>query len=253
VHFCTATNHSLTVVGNLNQSLLKDFKIPILVFFSIIVIVLKLHYEYYHFVYPLVLISLLFFLGVKKERNGFLKSVSILFLCLNLLVLLLPDTLLYKKLFPNWYYWSEDGLSVSHFKGAPINEMDATAAVYPSMIGKFSRVYNYPSSIIFTTDNHKKSWIKSKLFTDRDTTRLNTLLKHEKRHLDLTEVYRRKAMDSINKLTFPSVEEKYLVLEYFYNVSDSINDVFDLETGHGTKRMENKKWEDYIDTELGHK
>ena len=230
---------------------MKGSRVPILVVFSLIVVILKLHYEYYHFIFTFVLILLFLFYGVRNKKSKVLNAISIGFIFLNLFVIILPDAFLYKKLFKNWHYWSEEELSLDNFKGKPMMEMDATAAVYPSIIGKFSRAYNYPSSIIFTADNSKNSWIKSYLFTSEDSIVLKNLLKHEKRHLDLTEVFRRKAMDSINKLKFPSVEKKFLVLEYFYNVSDSINDVFDKETEHGVNRLENKKWSNYLDTELG--
>ncbi|RUA11178.1 MAG: hypothetical protein DSY83_16965 [Flavobacteriia bacterium] len=199
------------------------------------------------------MIFLFLFFEIRKRKRGALKSISIFFVGLNLIVFLLPDTFLYKKMFSKWYYWSEEELKIGHFKGEPIEEMDATAAVYPSIVGKFNRIHNYPSSIIFTTDDNKKSWIKAGLFADKDSISLKSLLRHEKRHLDLTEVYRRRAMDSIKKLEFPTIEDKYLVLEYFYNVSDSINDVFDLETSHGTNKKANKKWDEYLDAQLGYK
>ncbi|MEA1784869.1 hypothetical protein U1E44_02085 [Arenibacter sp. GZD96] len=230
---------------------MKEFRTAILIIASIIVVILKLHYDYYHFIFPLILVALFYVYEIKNMQNGLLKSISIVFISLNIIVTVLPDALIYKTLFSNWHYWSEKELRKEHFKGEPMEDLNATAAVYPSIIGKFSKVYNFPSSIIFTADNSKNSWIKKELFEEKDSNALKKLLRHEKRHLDLTEVYRRKAMDSIEKLRFPSIEEKYKLIEYYYKISDSINDVFDLETEHGLNPIGNKKWADYLDTQLG--
>lgn len=214
---------------------------------------MKIHFEFYHFLFPLALIFLLASLVTNKSKEERVrKTVSTLFIFLNVAILITPDSFLYKKLFNERYYWTEERIGVEHFQGKVPDGFDETAAVYPAIVGKFSRVYNYPSSIIFTADRNKESWLKLKLFsnTPKSITALENLLNHEKRHLDLTEVFRRKAMDSIEVLSFPSHKEKFRILEYFYNVSDSINDVFDYETGHGVNRLERRKWDNYLDKHL---
>tara|TARA_R110002012_G_C11606320_1_gene607781 strand:- start:716 stop:1261 length:546 start_codon:yes stop_codon:yes gene_type:complete len=172
---------------------------------------------------------------------------------LNIAIITISDSFIYKQLNSENYFWSEKKLSVSHFKGTPENDVEQTAIVFPSMIGKISRVFNYPTAVMFTADRSQESWIKKDLFSSsqEDKAILEHLINHEKRHLDLTEVYLRIAMDSINKLTFPSYDSKLAILSHYFQVSDSINDVFDNETGHGVNRKSAKKWDDYLDSKLG--
>jgi hypothetical protein len=171
---------------------------------------------------------------------------------LNISILLIPDSYVYKVLNKDTYFWSEKKLEISHFKGAPQNNNQLMAVVFPSMVGKISRVHNYPGAIMFTSDSNTKSWISSDFLNESKSNQkaLRQLLLHEKRHLDVTEVYLRKAMDSIDNLFFPSYENKFQILSHFFHMSDSINNVFDLETKHGIDTEYNKKWDNYVDSEL---
>lgn len=171
---------------------------------------------------------------------------------LNICILFISDSYLYKKINSDQYYWTEQKLNVTHFKGKPDNTPEHTANVFPSIVGNISRVFNYPSYIILTADKTAKSYINKEIFSNsaEDLKRMDGLLNHEKRHLDITEIYSRKASDSINNLILPSYQLKYDIIEYYYNVSDSVNDVFDKETEHGVNSEAQMKWDNYIDTKL---
>tara|TARA_R110002051_G_scaffold38993_5_gene82392 strand:+ start:245 stop:766 length:522 start_codon:yes stop_codon:yes gene_type:complete len=160
--------------------------------------------------------------------------------------------LLYKKINSELYYWTEQKLTVNHFKGKPDNTSEHTATVFPSMVGKISRVYNYPSYVILAADKNNDSWIKKELYSDsvENLKKMDSLLNHEKRHLDLTEIYNRKAIDSIDNLVLPSYQLKYDIVEYFFKISDSVNDEYDKETEHGANSKIQLKWDNYIDSRL---
>tara|TARA_R110002050_G_scaffold125594_5_gene245374 strand:- start:9199 stop:9843 length:645 start_codon:yes stop_codon:yes gene_type:complete len=214
-----------------------------------------MHFEYYHFILPIILILLLWRFEVYKRQNGVRKKLAYGLIFINIIIITISDSFIYKQLNNDNYFWSEKKLSVSHFQGTPEDNNEQTAIVFPSMIGKISRVYNYPTAIMFTADRNLESWIKKDLFSSsqEDKATLEHLINHEKRHLDLTEIYRRKAMDSIKKLTFPSYNSKLEILGHYFQLSDSINDVFDNETGHGVNHKISKKWDNYLDYELGMK
>lgn len=189
---------------------------------------------------------------ISKGKSDLRKTVAGGFLILNFSILIISDSVVFKEINNDNYYWTEEKLTVNHFKGSVEKNMEKTAVVFPSMVGKISRVFNYPKAIILTADRNNESWIKKELFSDnrKDQATLKNLLNHEKGHLDLTEIYRRKAMDSINNLNFPTYDRKFEIVGYFFKVSDSINDVFDNETGYGTINEQAIKWGNYIDFKL---
>lgn len=150
------------------------------------------------------------------------------------------------------YFWSEQDLTVSDFKGTPDPESNISAKVFPSIVGKINKVYNYPPAIVFASNESKKSWINTSLFNDSEQHQkiLARLLGHEKLHLDITEVYARRAQDSLNKMLFSSAFDKYRTIEYYYQKSDSVQDVFDLETNHGLNEEHNNFWSIRIMSDL---
>lgn len=209
----------------------------ILVFVTLVIVGLKLHYEYYNIAFPVIVITLtIIFLSKEKK--------AIIIVALNTLCILIPDKSIYKVINHGKYFWSEQDLTISDFKGTPDLESRVSAAVFPSIVGKINKVYNYPPAIVFTSNESKKSWIDTSLFngSEHHQKTLNRLLEHEKLHLDITEVYTRKAQDSLNKMLFSSALKKYRIIEYYYQKSDSIQDVFDLETNHGINEKSDDSW-----------
>ncbi|TAI48488.1 hypothetical protein [Flagellimonas allohymeniacidonis] len=173
-------------------------------------------------------------------------------LVLNLICLVTPDRIVYKLRKSDRYFWSEKPLDLSHFRIWENAESDTTAMVHPMITGQISKVYNYPAAVLFTSDEIGKSWIDTASFDDssEDQRALSELLEHEKRHFDITEIYRRKAQDSVNQMIFSSYMEKYKVIEYFFAISDSIQHVFDSESEHGLNAEQSEKWNELMAREL---
>ncbi len=215
---------------------------------TIVVVLLKLGFEYYNLIFPLVLIVV--FLIFKK--NTIFNTFTFALLTLNLLCLFTSDKFVYRILNNQEYFWSEQNLSISDFKGTPDPEDKMSAKVFPKMIGKVNRVYNYPPAIVFASNESDKSWINLLQFddTEQDQKELERILIHEKTHLNITEVYVCKAQDSLNKMFFSTPFEKFDVMEYFYLQSDSIQDAFDIETNHSLLKKKNMEWNNFIKSQL---
>ena len=222
-----------------------------LFFFTFLVVVFKLSFEYYNFLFPVILICALIFLFKKHKVSKNQNMVIWTLLLINLLCLITPDSTIYK--FKNdRYFWSNAPLTISHFKIIRNIDNDTTAMVNPVLIGAISKVYNYPPAILFTSDDIGGSWIDTSSFDNsiEGQKALHDLLEHEKRHLDINEIYTRKAQDSLNKMIFSSYTEKYNVVSYFFRISDSIQSVFDLETNHGTVKASVEQWNTHLEQQL---
>lgn len=124
--------------------------------------------------------------------------------------------------------------------------------VNPIIVGGINKFFNYPPAILFTSDYIGRSWINESSLNDSSENKkaLEVLLEHEKRHFDIMEIYTRKAQDSLDQMILSSYEEKYDVINYFLKVSDSIQDVFDRDTDHGTIEEKNNEWNYLIEEEL---
>lgn len=223
---------------------------------TVIIVVVKLKFLHYNLLFPIVLIITIAFTLKKCILSEDHKFFFVGLLVLNFLCLVAPDKMVYKLRKSHRYFWSTKPLDVSFFKFKRNDEDDTAATVHPVIIGEINKVYNYPPSILFTSDylgNH--SWIDTTFFDDspEGIKALEELLDHEKRHLDITEVYTRKAEDSLNKMIFSSYAEKYEAANYFFKISDSIQDIFDSETDHGLKEAQTNKWNVRIKQELENK
>ncbi len=150
------------------------------------------------------------------------------------------------------YFWSKKPLELSHFRIKKNIESDTTATVYPSIVGEISKVFNYPPVILFTSDDIGRSWIDTSQFgnSEEDRKLLNQLLEHEKKHFDLMEIYVRLAEDSLKKNFLKSYQEKYDVIRHYYKIADSVQKVFDFETGNGTNEKGIDKWNNTINSKI---
>lgn len=180
------------------------------------------------------------------------KVVLLLTLAVNFLCLAIPDRSVYKLRNSDRYFWSEEPLEVSHFRIKRNVENDTVAIVNPTVGGAINRVYNYPPAILFASDRKSHSWIDTFQFNDTETDKklLRRTLDHEKQHLDIMEIYIRRAQDSLNHMVFYSYEQKYEVVEYFFKLSERVQRAFDAETDNGTIDEEVKKWDKTITEQL---
>ncbi|GAB5476533.1 MAG: hypothetical protein Mars2KO_46320 [Maribacter sp.] len=143
-------------------------------------------------------------------------------------------------------------MNLSNFKIKENVENDTTAMVKPVLVGVLSKVYNYPPAILFTSDEIGHSWVDTTAFDNSKEGQeaFRKLLEHEKRHLDINEIFTRKTQDSLNKMLFSSYSKKNNVVDHFFRISDSIQSVFDYETGHGTIKSSVEKWNIRLEKEL---
>lgn len=225
--------------------------VPLLLFTCFVVWV-KLGFEYYNLLYPIVSIAVIAVI-LKSYRISMVYKIVFLFtLAVNFLCLTIPDRSVYKLRNGNHYYWSQESLDLSHFKIKKNIENDIAATVNPILIGGINKVYNYPPAILFTSYNKDSSWLDTSRFPDTEEGKkaLLRLLQHEKNHLDITEIYLRKALDSLYNKPLLSYDEKYDVVDYFFKTSNKIQDVFDRETDLGTIREKNIEWNDFINKAL---
>ena len=228
----------------------KRILLPLL-FFTFLTIAFKWGFEYYNLLIPIILICILIF-SLKKYRPSKNRIMIIWALfSVNILCLVIPDRAIY-KLKNDRYFWSEAPLEVSHFNIRRNVESDTAATVNPTVIGAISKVYNYPPAILFASDNKEFSWFDISRFTnsEEDKELLKQLLEHEKRHLDIMEIYIRRAQDSLSKMVFCSYHQKYEVVEHFFELSEKEQREFDAETENGTIDEKVKKWNKTITEQL---
>ncbi len=180
------------------------------------------------------------------------QVILLLIFFVNILCLIIPDRTVYKSKNSNQYFWSEKPLDLSHFKIRRNVQSDTAATVNPMVIGAISRVYNYPPAVLFASDNKELSWFDISRFTnsEEDKELLEQLLEHEKRHLDIMEIYIRSAQDSLNQMVFYSYEQKYDAVTHYFELSERIQRDFDSETNNGTIEEKIKKWNKSIDSLL---
>lgn len=212
----------------------------------------KLKFEYYNLIFPVILICLLILALKKYNVSKDYKVIFLTLLAINLLCFLMPDATIYKLKNGHRYFWSKEPLNLSHFKIKENVENDTTAMVRPVLVGIISKIYNYPPAILFTSDEIGHSWIDTTAFDNSKEGQkaFRELLEHEKRHLDINEIFTRKAQDSLNKMLLSSHSKKNNVVSYFFRISDSIQSVFDFETGHGTIKSSVKKWNVHLEKKL---
>lgn len=213
---------------------------------TVFIIGLKLNYEYYNFIFPVILIFVVCF---SFQRDKKLGAVLVI---LHILCLFTTDKFVYKSLNNEKYFWSEKEITLVDFKGIPDDKSDVSAKVFPSIIGKINKVFNYPPAIVFASNEVQKSWINISFFDSTEQHRkvLKKLLIHEKMHLSITEIYTRKVQDSLNGMIFSNISSKYLAIDFLFKKSDSVQDLMDKETSHGLNAIKNDEWNKYIMKEL---
>ena len=206
----------------------------ILIFVTLLIVGLKLHYEYYNLIFPILsMVTIAIILKKHRISKGH-KMVFLFVLTINLLCLVFPDKTLYRLRKNHRYFWSEKPLNLSYFNVRRDIEGDTAAIVNPIIVGEINKFFNYPPAILFTSDYIGRSWINESSLDDSLESKkaLKVLLEHEKSHFDIMEIYTREAQDSLNQMVLSTYAEKYDVINYFLKVSDSIQNKFDLDTDH---------------------
>lgn len=146
--------------------------------------------------------------------------------------------------------WSEKELTWNYFKGTPDYSKPYSSITYSGISIKYllnlvndDLVEKYEIIALFFPD---KSWV-----IQRDTT--PELLKHERLHFDIAEIYARKLRKVMREISFESDEQH----EYSHFLQNQIlfefrmtQLLYDAETNHSRNREEQKKWKERIAREL---
>ncbi|MEO9075803.1 MAG: hypothetical protein ABI263_00765, partial [Gelidibacter sp.] len=109
---------------------MRNIILGLLLIISIVLVFLKIHFEYYHFLFPIILIYTLWKFELRKKKSVGRKILVGGLLNLVISLLFIPDSFLYKKINSDQYYWTEQKLKVNHFKGKPDNTSEHTATVF---------------------------------------------------------------------------------------------------------------------------
>ncbi len=216
-------------------------KFSLLIFLNYFLISVKLHYIYYNLLFIVLSIALNLFILIRSKRS--LKNplaTTAVFSCgLTFILLFTPDTLLlqYYNSLGNKHKWTKE-LTWSYFNGQADKNSPYSAIIVTSAYWKINKMYNYPPAISIATIDTDSSWNKPLDNIDHST----YLLKHEQLHFDITEVYRRKAMDSISNLWISDSGSINSIMDYFANKRDSAQTNYDKETDHGTDSVVQSVW-----------
>lgn len=145
-----------------------------------------------------------------------------------------------------YLFWDfESHLKWTDFHGhiKPDDEHAASAS-YIGFFHKIRRCEHRDSVLLDTRTffNKTASWVRVPAVNP-------SLLLHEQRHFDLTELYARHFRKALQQLP---VKENFLSLQvdsvykYYTAKCDSMHVVYDFETNHGLNPIEQFKWNEYI-------
>ena len=213
---------------------LQNFLIAI----SLGILMLKINYELYNLIFPIIviLISIYFF---NKS-----KHITLTVLLFNLIILFTPDSFLFKYQNSNMTVWTPK-ISWENFQGKPKKNSTFSASIYSEFRGKINRMSNYPPVLLYATMDEHKSW-KKPINNSND----DALLAHEQIHFDITELLKRKALDSINKSWGKSPKEIKTIIVYYAGLEDNFQSQYDSITRHGINKENQKIWSEKISKEL---
>ena len=144
-------------------------------------------------------------------------------------------------------FWNSNyKLKWDDFKGIPDTTSDGGAATNSGLDFQYKienkNKLTYSISTIFLK---KESWKK---------TNINDIaLKHEQLHFDITEIFKRKLSDTLQKIS----NKKELTKKIIFNIFDfvitemySFQDKYDFETDYGRNDKKQKEWSNKIQKEL---
>jgi len=206
---------------------------------------LKTPFYYYNlFFHVLLLVAILYFYYKTKKSADpkFMarqKYLLLPFVCINLVVLLVPDAWVYKYVNSNKKVWSADKpIEWSDFRAVPDSNSEYVTSVKSDIMYKISEVYNYPQVVASAVMDRDESWTKTTLYAG--------LLKHEQLHFSIAEVYARKYATINNYWPLnPVVIEDSLtkIFDEYY----AVDSIYDSETDHSLNFPEQLEWDKKIE------
>jgi hypothetical protein len=140
--------------------------------------------------------------------------------------------------------WSENKkLTWADFKGVNKDTLfkgaKSATGIMISPYSSDNKNYKYRVFAYFEMD---------KSFTDND---FEYILKHEQLHFDITELFARKIRKKYEFLEGKNLSVNYIhIYNEFFEKCNKYQDLYDLETAHGTIYKMQKKWEKKVVSEL---
>ena len=222
-------------------------KLSLLIFLNYLIVSLKLDYTYYNLIFCLlvILLNFMFLFSFRSLISSKLGTILMLSLSLIILLAATPDTLIFKFINRknDQIAWNNN-INWKCFKGeADKDNKVFGASIYSFSVWRINKVMNYPQAISIAKMDMVKSWNAKKHETDY-------LLNHEQGHFNLTEIYRRLAMDSIKSLKMFKNHDVKPIIFHFKIKLKKIHDIYDKETDHSLIRESQLKWDNMIANKL---
>lgn len=208
-----------------------------------------LKFQYYHYnslvIFVLVLSIYLITRRIRGERLPYLIGLTKLLAIVNLILVFFPDTIILKFFNEDRLSWGRN-LDWEDFKGQAQAESTFDAGIRTSYIWKVNKAYNYPPAVIVTLMSPERSWKKEPpggMLSSR-------LLQHEQLHFDISELYRRNALDSISNLWGADPDSIESVIWYFNRKKNRVQVEYDSMTDHGLDSANQALWIEMINEKL---
>lgn len=145
--------------------------------------------------------------------------------------------------------WTKDYKLVwNDFLGTPMKNSNYKAMTFTKI--KATPESYSEDSIVYRIDNFfnkKESWKSDSLS--------ESLLKHEQLHFDISELITRQTRKAYGLFELSKLNGDYSEISktfkyYTVHVKDSLNEKYDRETKHGVDLEQQKRWEEYVQSEL---
>jgi hypothetical protein len=222
-------------------------------FLLFLLVAAKLLYYYYNIFLAICLLAIstfIYFKFYKKATNdilllkGFATLIGLV--CINIILTIIPEKTI-------WQFYLKDTcityrkLTWDDFQGKmPDDETDSekAAATSSSFDYRINKAYDYPPAIIVSFFDKKWSWKRN---PDEDH---SLLLIHEQGHFAISEIYTRKAQDTILKCWGKSPHYIEDIIKKYKNRRDQEQIFYDSITDHGRDSIEQKRWTAKLSKEL---
>jgi len=214
----------------------------------------KMYYVYYNILVTVVFL-LLASLVTKRawkdsdEKINVKRITLVSLLIINVLLLFIPDKLILIYLVSrNEVTWRS--LTWSDFQGVPDKTSDMSATTSCGLHYKSNGAFNYPPAIIFAAMWPDNSWVKNDSLSESAS---RELLRHEQGHFDITELYARKANDSIRKKWGETEGGIDAIALYWNEQLGKMHEIYDSATKHGVNKVTQRIWFSAIQNMLDQK
>ena len=146
---------------------------------------------------------------------------------------------------PNELYWSSnEPITWDDFEGQKKYRSSFVAQTVSLIEQSFACKGDHFEFDIKAKFNKNKSWT----ITDKAD-----VLKHERKHFDITEVYARKMRKAYTELKYPcsyTMEQLGSIYDRYFDELKIVQEQYDIETNHGIYQMKQEEWDQLIARQL---